>query len=333
VDVGAQVGSSLDLIFEGRGLDLAFYPAIRAAGRYYGRDMDVETVYALSTDAFAPAVFPLEDEMARVTSFGRGHALDLVGRRYGLRVVRVYRARGRGGGPAERCRRSLPVIRAGLRAGRLMLIDGWLDYLPGTWGIATAVTSEGAILAASVNKRFDNRVEDVHSVWTVEPGCEETLPGELELAMLDRAVRRIHGQDSRPGWVLYGRQAYDWLIARFRQVPFCANCGPPRCGRAAVSPIYRGAQAGAAYLRRRISAYPARVRGQVERTADHYARIVELLRPAFEGSGCEGYEGFMGDLAGQVAHAETLETCKGEMVGAAAIMERICDLVAAARHN
>jgi hypothetical protein len=271
--------------------------------------------------------------MARVTSFRRGYALDLVGRRYGLRVVRVYRARGRADGPAERCRGSLPAIRAGLRAGKLVLIDGWLDFCPGAWGIATGVASDGVLLAASANRRFDNPVADVYSAWTVEPDREEVTPGELELAMLRRAVRRIHGVDSQPGWVLYGRQAYDWLIARFRQVPFCANCGPTRCGRAAVSPIYHGAQATAAYLRRRTPAFPARVQGQVERTIGHYERIVELIRPAFEGIGYEGYEGFMGDLAGQRAHAETLEACRGEMLAAAAIMEHGCEHAARAIHN
>eukprot|EP01043_Picozoa_sp_COSAG02_P082156 COSAG02_NODE_20444_length_831_cov_1.625683_2_plen_80_part_00 len=64
----------------------AAFTAPVAAGikRVTGSEISKAAVDTLSTEAFAPVATLWEDEMARVTCFGKGSALDVVGRFAGV---------------------------------------------------------------------------------------------------------------------------------------------------------------------------------------------------------------------------------------------------------
>ena len=66
-------------------------------------------VDTLSTEAFAPVAALWEDEMARVTCFGKGSALELVGRFAGVSLSRVKCTRTQAGSLSLSRARALPA--------------------------------------------------------------------------------------------------------------------------------------------------------------------------------------------------------------------------------
>jgi hypothetical protein len=77
-----------------------FSLSVQAAARLLGRDLDYETLYVLSTNAFAPCFDPAENCAAWwATATGRDTCADLIGRRLGLRFRRLPGPDGRGAPP------------------------------------------------------------------------------------------------------------------------------------------------------------------------------------------------------------------------------------------
>ncbi len=149
---------------------------------------------------------------------------------------------------------------------------------------------------------------DIYTLWLVSKSDTHPDLSQLDREVLSRAVRRIHGDGSQPGWTLYGLPAWDFLIDRFRQVPFCGNCGPESCGHAAIAPIYSGALQVIAYLRE----LPFDASG----VAGHYESIAEELEPYISNKG-SNIDTVMGSLDRQNDFADTLDVCRRRCLEAA----------------
>ncbi len=286
---------------------------LQEVGRLLGRPMDYATLYALSAEGFAPTVTTWENEMARVTWFGRGADLDAVGERFGVRFERL---RVDVANPQARMAKYAALIRRRLDRGELLVVDGWMKAGPGWWGVVTDVDADGTVLAASLNGRTDNVPEDIYACWSVTVAQPASDIHAADLEMLKQAVSRIRGGNGDKV-TLRGPAALDYLAAAFENDgPFCPNCPDDgvMCARPCMTPVYNGFAATAKYLRGSAASFPDTSRAHVASAADRYDSIVALLEPAVTGVGGEGYDQFMPDRAKRRAHAPVLRQVEAEFV-------------------
>jgi RNA polymerase sigma factor (sigma-70 family) len=103
----------------------SFAIIIQAAAKALGSDADYETVYALSTNGFAPCIATWENEIAHWHVFGRARALDVVAGRFGLSVRKLPVPDAATG---EERRAAAAVMREAMERGDVVLTEGGYDY-------------------------------------------------------------------------------------------------------------------------------------------------------------------------------------------------------------
>jgi RNA polymerase sigma factor (sigma-70 family) len=340
--------------------DDSFSLVIQAVARMIGQDADYETVFALSTNGFAPGI-TTNDPECRATwrMFGRGRNMETVAAYLGLSATRLNfpappplpepDADGRKWGtPAyskwldDRKRACAAVIRKTLDAGSIVITDGgWRNHEWFLWGIITEARPDGTIIGTTLSPplagNLDYCVMDhIRSYWVVT-ATEARLPQEeADVAMLRRAVARIRGNQKPflPGEVVFGTKAMDRWIAQMEKPAFQEGDPASSAGNARVNADVssHGAVIVAAYLRRRMGSFPQAARPHLEAVANHYDRVAELLKPFAVREDGEGYHAMMGktgDLVKQKVHAEeVLVPVKTELAAAADEMEKVLAAVA-----
>ncbi len=333
--------------------DDSFSLTMQAAARLFGKDVDYETVYALSTNAFAPDVRPDEECRSTWRFRGRGQCLDLVAARLGLAVrpiggftSRRYGDRSIPG--AERLRRAAAAVRPALERGEVVITDsGWSREF-WLWGIVREVQDDGTMIGATPNGLKDNTFDHACSFWALIPTEPTLSEHEADVLMLRRAVSRIRADDDPflpeslacglpaiggpavPGAVVWGLPAMDLWIAQMEKPVYQEDDPGSSEGNAHLTAYHtlHGAEVAAAYLRKQAPTFAAGARPHLEAAAGHYDRIANLLRPAVTGEEGQSYSEFMGDLAQQKAHAENvLKPLKAELAAAADEMEKALALL------
>ncbi|MBN1942579.1 MAG: M56 family metallopeptidase, partial [Phycisphaerae bacterium] len=329
----------------------AFSLVVQAAARLYGRDVDYETLYALSTNAFAPDIRLDEPTKCHWQVQGRGRCLDLVARRIGLNVHMLPQPdRGKTppapDDPAQReawlrTYYRLPFVepvRQALAAGEVIITDRVWDYRDAfwcDWGIILEARDNGTLIGATTNGKKDNRMSHIGPSVPVLSNGESTISAhDADVEMLRLAFYRIHGSERfAPGpesgkGVVFGLAAMDAWIHQMNSVPYDTeqwegNDRSADQAKKTALPTYEGAKVAAAYLRKRADTFAEGARPHLEAAAKHYDRIVKLLSPAITGKGGENYDRFMGNPAKQKAHIEhVLKPVKAELAAAADEMEQ-----------
>jgi hypothetical protein len=305
-----------------------FSLSVQAAARLLGRDLDYDTVYVLSTNAFAPCFDPAENCAAWwATATGRDSCTDLIGRRLGLRFRRLPGPDVKGAPPmpeeepardrwlAEYYRKpAVAMIRAAQSQGEVVLTDrewpvrGPHGFYPWCWwGIIVEARDDGTVLGAGLNGFRDNPLEAVGDMLTVGLAEPQIGQAQADFEVLCRAVSRIHGSAAPflPGErAAYGLAAVDRWIAHMERVPFCEACQDRSqgCAYDTARPTYEGAKVAARFLRACNGSFPAASRTHLDAAAGCYERIAALLGPAMAAQGAEAYQGIIGDLTRQRAH-------------------------------
>lgn len=325
----------------------SFSLAMQAVAKLYGKNVDYETVYALSTNAFAPDIRQDEECRSSWSMRGRGQCLDLVAERLGLAVRPLggFAPRAYGldsSAQVERMKQAAAAIRPAIENGEVVVTDsGWLHTFF-WWGIVLEARENGAIRGSTSDGRMDNTLDHVCSFWALSPAEPALTAHEADILMLRRAISRIRGNDEPflptslacglpatgapavPGAVVWGMQAMDLWIAQMDKPAYQELDAPSSAANASLTAqvTSHGAGVAASYLRRIAKDFSPAGRLHLEAAAQHYDRIVALLKPALTGEGGESYAQFMGDLAKQKDHAGVLRQVKAELARAADAMAR-----------
>ena len=333
--------SKLVLKGDGHAQD-SFSLTMQAAARLFGKDVDYETIYALSTNGFAPGLMKGESCTDWWGLYARDHGFHIVTGRIGL-GSKPFEIPHAGPTPemdqeesekacAEQRLAAAPGVRAALAAGQIIVTDfGWSSngphgFIPWHWwGLYTEARDDGTILGATINGHSDNPVDYLGSLWSLWKAEPTLSPEEADIEMLRRAVHRIRGtaEPFVPGkhmTMFYGLAAMDLWAEQMEEVPFCPDCRDKSwtCAKGSAITPYEGAKVVSSYLRKRMATFPEAARPHIEATAKHYDRIAELLHPAITGEGGESYEEFIGDIEKQKAHIENvLKPVKAELAAAA----------------
>jgi len=325
----------------------SFSLTMQAVAKLYGKDVDYETVCALSTNAFAPDIRPDEECRSSWRTRGRGQCLDLVADRLGLAVRPIGgfapRAYGvRSFSHAESMKQAAVAIRPAIESGEAVITDsGWL-HSSFSWGVVLEARENGAIRGSTPDGRMDNTLDHACSFWALSPARPTLTEHEADVMMLRRAISRIRGNDEPflptslacglpaigapavPGAVVWGMRAMDLWIAQMEEPAYQEDDSASSAGNAALTAqaTAHGAEVAASYLRRIAKDFSPAGRSHLEAAAKHYDRIAALLRPALTGEGGESYAQFMGDLPKQKEHANALRQVKAELSEAADEMAR-----------
>ncbi len=301
--------------------------ALQAAARALGREADYDTVAAMTTNVFSPAINRGEDCMSWWhvdASLASAADAQPVAARLGVRIARLPLAPFAGEGTEAEWQqyrqKAAQLIRPALEAGSAVVAEGgWKSgphgFVPWGWaGLVVEATPEGDLLGACLNGEKDNPLYWVGGLWVVSAGDAPMSSTEADLATLRQAVARVRGTGAFASTKerAYGLQAMDLWIEPMEQAPgFCAPC-QERAKRGwtdavdnAVAFQERAATA-ARYLRRLSPRFSPAGASHLEAAAKQYDRISTLLTPALTGEGGEKYEQFIGDLAKQQAHAEAV---------------------------
>ena len=334
----------------------AFSLTVQAAARLLGTEADYETIYALSTNAFAPDIRADEPCRCSWCVQGRERALDLVADYLGLSIrtlpwldhTKIPPSPDTEPGQqewfAEHYRKPrVPLVREAISNGEVIITDRewkpnsafWCD-----WGIITSATDDGTILGATVDGNNREILFLGGYARALSPGEKGLSEQEAAIAALRLAVERIRGSGRfapnqeirhRPK-VVFGLDALDVWIESMSRVPFTGDADPgsvssKKHASCTAYPTSGGAKTAASFLRSQAERLAAGARPHLEAAAARYDRIVELLHPALTGEGGETYEQFMGDLEKQRTHVENvLEPVKA---GLAAAADRLDDALAA----
>jgi RNA polymerase sigma factor (sigma-70 family) len=318
--------SKLDLKGNGYTQD-SFSLAFQAAAKVLGRDADYESIYALSTNAFCPAI-----EDSGQNSRGFWHiqawlgdtAIHTLCARYGLVAKKLDQSALSNDKAAYR-RVIIPIINQEMQSGNVVLIlGGWQDGLPGA-GIITDAQANDAIFGATLNGRQDNPLIQPIGVWSLSPAAVTLTPHEANIAMLRWAVARIRGQSPFEARLksVYGLKALDvWIKAMSETPGFCPWCARVQqnkhvltedCAYVNALTTYNAAAVAARYLRRITPDFPPAVQSYLQSAAARYDRIALLLTPALSETGPDSYANVLDDLSRQKAHvANVLYPIKSE---------------------
>ncbi|MBM4038771.1 MAG: hypothetical protein FJ290_09670 [Planctomycetes bacterium] len=328
----------------------SFSLTLVAAARLLGRDADYETVFALSTNAFAPDLRPDEECRSSWMMRGRGQCLDLVAARLGLAVRPLGGFAARGSGHrvpvAEGLKRAAAAVRPALDRGEVVITDsGWLKGMFCSWGVILEATDDGTMRGATPEVPSGNSLDHACSFWALSPAKPTLGEHEADLEVLRRARARIGGDkepflpDSLacglpavgapavPGAVVWGLKAMDGWIAQMERPHFQEDDPGSSAGNARLCALFalEGAKAAASYLRKRSPAFPPPARPNLESAARHYERIAALLEPFALWEKGKGYragegssEALTGNPAKQKEHADkVLRRVKAELADAA----------------
>jgi len=303
----------------------SFSLTMQAVARLFGVDLDYETVYALSTNGFAPDIHPPESCRSFWRMHGRGRCLDLVSARLGLEVQPLAIA------PEDR---PWEAIRDALTRGYVVITDrGWKPDVYCWWGIILDAPAGGpvaAIRGATQNGRTDNPLDHFGSCWAIRRADAAISAGDADVAMLERAATRIRGAQPpfEPGDVVFGLPAMDLWIAQMRKPAFQEDDPFSSAGNARLCALYtcQGAEDVESYLRRRLPLFPEEARQHLDAAADEYAGIARLLAPFTVSHPDMGYNVIVGSPERQEAHIEdVLLPCRTAMAKAADHLERAVD--------
>ena len=325
----------------------AFSLTLQAAARLLGTEADYETIYALSTNAFAPDIRADEPCRCSWCVQGRERALDLVADSLGLNVRPLPwldqdkispcpdTEAERQAWFAEHYRKPrVPLIREAIANGEVIVTDRewqphsafWCD-----WGIITSAADDGTILGATVDGRNKQILFLGGYARALSLGEERLSEREAAMAALRLAADRIRGKGRfapnleirhRPK-VVFGLDAMDAWIESMSRVPFTGDADPgsvssKKHASCTAYPTSGGAKAASSFLLSQTEVLSDGARPHLEAAAARYDRIPELLHPALTGEGGETYEQFMGDLEKQRAHVENvLNPVKAELEAAA----------------
>jgi RNA polymerase sigma factor (sigma-70 family) len=293
----------------------SFSLTMQAVARLFGGDVDYETLYGLSTNGFAPDIYPAEPCRSFWRMHGRGQCLDVVAAYLGLNV------RPMGVGTPE-------AIREAFARDEVVVMDrGWDTDIYCWWGIITQAPEDGWIRGATQNGQTDTPLDHFGRCWALTAGRPTLTQGQADRAMLERAVARIRAdrEPFLPGEVIYGLPAMDLWIAQMEKPAFQDDSPGDSAANARMCAIYsyEGAKVTASYLRHRLKSFPEAARPHIEATARCYERIADLLLPFTVWEEGRGYRAFMGDLARQREHADkVLRPVKAETAAAADEIEK-----------
>ncbi len=328
----------------------SFAKAVQAAAKMLGREVDLQTLRALSTNAFAPNIRTCEPCKSWWDIQAQDTAFDLVARRIGLQFEPLPAIDHTADPPMPKDKEAdrewlrtyhrkplIAAIRKALDAGHVIIAGNEWDFAFHSnawfgWGIITQAHDDGAILGACLNGRRDNPMNYVMNAWVLS-ATEPTLTAhQADLEMLRLAVDRIRGnvranradECGNTDHYVFGLAAMDAWIGAMETIPgFCAEC-QGRGGNGWSDALDNGklmrggAVFAASCLRERVEGFPAAGRPHLEATARHYDRIAELLKPAVTTGDPGHYKTFIGDLDKQKAHAENvLKPIKSELAAAA----------------
>jgi RNA polymerase sigma factor (sigma-70 family) len=307
----------------------SFSLAFQAAAKVCGREVDYDTVYALSTNAFCPAVArKLQGHKAfwHVQAFMGDKAINTLGRRYGIAVTSLDQGDA-GSRPATGT--FSPEIAKAMNAGSVVLVTSpWA-------GIVTDVQPDGSMFGATLDGQTDNLIGQPSGIWVLSPGTETMTPHEADMATLQSAIARIWGKGpyQTTQQSEYGLMAMDEWIKAMNKIPGFCTCSvcqasvkdpSKRRGNSVyqnVSVTQTASKTAASYLRRIAGDFPAGARSYIESAAAHYDRIIALLAPSIE-TGPDSYETFIGDITKQRVYAKmVLVPVKAEYVAIAKDLE------------
>lgn len=320
--------TGLELLGDGHQQD-SFSLALCAVAARLGRPIDYETVFALSTNAYALGIVPGRggECPAWWHMSGREHGLNVIARRAGLHVERIDLP------PAtetvwvdpnvqlERRKQWAPIIRRQIEAGRWVITSGgwdWKAQLPKLtphcwWGVIMEARDDGTIRGACLNGRQDNPIAILmDQCWAIEPARTTGDALEADVTMLQQALGRILADRDpfrRPDTIwqpVFGLDAMDAWIEQMGRVPFCVECVDRSwsCAQSMAMVVFQGAQTVASYLAKRLDSFEPAMRPALRSVIAGYVSISEKMEPFLaRKDGC-GYRQVMGDLAGQQSHID-----------------------------
>ena len=332
----------------------SFALVMQAAARLLGKEASYDDIFAWSTSPFAPCFQPEEPTKYWWAMCRDGGVFDIITGRLGLKMDFHAVDWSRVPEPtseedAERhtvvhaARPAIAYARRAMSEGKVCLSSGaWAEDYPWCmWGVVTEVKNEETWVGAGITGRTDIPILTScgHQVWALSPVEPQLTPHQADRRLLEAAIRRIRGQQdpriantfsSEPlfraaKWQVYGVDAMDAWVAEMSRVPWSRDPNEGGNGGADVTAswVQIGSKAAAAYLRRAAPQFTEGAREHLDNAAEHYERIVDLLDPAITGKGGERYREFMGDLAKQRAHVDTvLKPVKAELAAAADEMEK-----------
>ena len=298
----------------------SFSLALQAAARLVGREVDYETIAAMTTNAFSPAINPGEDCMSwwHVDGYLSAAAdLQPLAGRMGLRIAPLALPAGRApAAVAQAVRQAREAGSAVVAEGGWQATGGPHGFVPWGWaGLITEVKFDDTLLGACLNGQRDNPLAELRGgMWVISAGEPTAASGNDDLATLRQVVARLRGAGrfARSTAGLYGLEAMDLWITRMEEAPgFCVPCqqkaqrGWSDAADNALA-LRERASVAASYLRRIAPILSSAGRAHLESAAKHYDRIAALLAPALTGEGGEKYEQFVGDLAKQRTHARAV---------------------------
>ncbi len=310
-----------NLVLKGNGYTQdSFSLAFQAAAKVLGRDADYESIYALSTNAFCPAIdVTSRDYKANwhKQAWLGDKAINTLCARYGLVAKSIDRP-GLTGDEAAYRLAIAPVIDQEMDAGNVVLIAGiWQisdDFCPCA-GIITNVQSEGIIFGATLNGRQDNLMTWPQVIYSLAPAIATLTPHDADIATLRWAVARIRSQSPfmPTPQSAYGLNAMDAWIREMSETPgFCPECmkgsGNIRdktwnCAYLNTLSAQNASTVAARYLRRIAADFPPEAQSHLQSAAARYDRITVLLAPVLAQTGPDSYMNILGDLSRQKTHA------------------------------
>jgi hypothetical protein len=331
----------------------SFSLAVVAAARLLGRDIDYQTVYAYSSNPFAPAIDRGENCGAwwHVNGAQGDRCMGTVAAALGLRATPldlppdgitvedpsdVFERKA----SAHR-KAAAGLVRKEMESGGVMITAGlWKTktkdgFAPWHWwGIVTSATDDGNLRGACLGAHpkkptgFQDRpIDFLGSRWVIRSGDVTMDRLHAIRTTLQQAVDRIRGRGrfKAEERFIYGLEAMDAWISQMKTVPFCEACahagakGMAGCAVNNRDTTRSGAAVAASYLRSIAPESPAAVRPSLLEAAEHYDRIGVLLTPAT----WQAYREMLNDSDKQAAHADgVLVPAKAELSAAADAMEK-----------
>ncbi|HUW30398.1 MAG TPA: hypothetical protein VM223_02170, partial [Planctomycetota bacterium] len=247
----------------------SFSLTVQAAAKLLRKDVDYETVAALSSNVFAPCLFTGESCTAWWGMYERGRCMDLVGKALGLKFRKLelpeLRSDFTNARLIEYDRSCAPIVRQAMENGEIVLTEGGWEggpygFVPWCWwGIITDVRDDGTVVGATLNGKLDVPISGLYASWAVSPAEPRRNSHKADVLALLNAIARIRADREpfdpfRPGdKYAFGIDAMDLWIAQMGRVPFCPGCKDKSwtCANDNARMITANSRAAASWLRQR----------------------------------------------------------------------------------
>lgn len=328
----------------------SFCLSVAEAARLLGRPVRYEDVLASLTNAFAPGFDTGNDckelwvANAWVSYLG---ITPSACKRLGLEIEPIMHPDHPQvpSGPEYRAD-LLNRIRAAMCEGKVVITSGgWQhekEWVEPWWaGIIVHASDDGTVVGAHPNGRSDCIVADIHSgeLFAVSLLESPVQTQETITTLLRDIVRRIRargkpGSYARDSYSAFGVDAMDEWINQMTDVRyFCPVCQEKngmgwKSAEIVAQAMAHRSRIASEWLMQQGASFPDSARPHLEAAAGCYDRIVELLHPAITGEGGESYRQFIGEMASQQAHADTvLRPVKAELTAAANEIERALAII------